>query len=243
MKQRLLVLIMLFGLSRVFAQCVSDVTQTQPGFSPDSLPAGCVGQAYNQTVTLVFANDTSITTPLGPVSIDFLSYRITSITNLAPGISYECDNDSCEWLITQNQVNRGCVRFFGTPTTAGTDTMIVTVLATLNTTLVPPTSVPVPNPFTVKPAGQCTGTQMGGLVNADFARVYPNPGSNHCVVEFSAGANRLEVRDLTGKLVYEFANDQGFTKHEMNTGSWHSGMYFIQLNTPVGNQTLRWIHQ
>jgi hypothetical protein len=84
---------------------------------------------------------------------------------------------------------------------------------------------------------------MGGLVNTDFARVYPNPGSNHCVVEFLAGANRLEVRDLTGKLVYEFANDQGFTKHEMNTGSWHSGMYFIQLNTPVGNQTLRWIHQ
>lgn len=243
MKQRLFLLMILVGFSRAFAQCVPDVSQTQPGFSPDSLPPACVGEAYNQTVTLVFANDTSISTPLGNVTIDFLSYRITSITNLPAGISYECDNDSCLWPITQNQVNRGCVRFFGTPTTAGTDTMIVSVLANLNTTLVPPTTVPVPNPFTVKAAGNCTSTLASPLTNRDALRLYPNPGNRSFRLDCPEGARRIEVRDLTGKMIYQYESVSGFTGHEVSAENWHAGIYFVQVVGEKQTRTLRWIRQ
>lgn len=224
------------------AQCTPDVSQTTPGFSPDSLPPACVGELYNQTVTLVFANDTVISTPLGNVTIDFLSYRITGIQNLPPGITYSCDDDSCEWLITQSQVNRGCVRFYGTPTTPSNDTMIVSVLATLNTTLVPPTTVPVPNPFTVKAAGQCA-TSSNSLIELQSLKVYPNPGSKNLSIEYPLGATTLEVRDLTGKVVYQHEEAQGFTQHTIHSEAWHAGMYFIQVNGSKGIQTVRWVRQ
>jgi hypothetical protein len=224
------------------AQCTPDVTQTIPGFSPDSLPPACVGEMYDQTVTLVFANDTTISTPLGNVTIDFLSYRITGITNLPPGITYACDDDSCEWLITQSQINRGCVRFSGTPTTASNDTMFVSVLANLNTTLVPPTTIPVPTPFTVKAAGQCA-TSSNRLLNAPLVKIYPNPGSSSFKVECPQGANKIEVLDLTGKVVYQHEDSHSFVQHSLTTENWHTGMYFVKVQSSGETQTLRWIRQ
>lgn len=244
MKKKILVLALLSLLFSpvVQAQCTPDATQTTPGFSPDSLPPACVGELYDQTVTLVFANDTTISTPLGNVTIDFLSYRITGITNLPPGITYSCDDDSCEWLITQSQVNRGCVRFYGTPTTPSNDTMIVSVLATLNTTLVPPTTVPVPNPFTVKAAGQCA-TSAGNLIDLRTPRIYPNPGTHNFSIEHPAGVNKIEVRDLTGKVIYQHEEAQTFFKHTILSEAWLAGIYFIQVYDGKGVQSVRWIRQ
>jgi hypothetical protein len=179
---------------------------------------------------------------LGNVTIDFLSYRITGITNLPPGITYACDDDSCEWLITQSQINRGCVRFSGTPTTASNDTMFVSVLANLNTTLVPPTTIPVPTPFTVKAAGQCA-TSSSHLLNTSLVKIYPNPGSSSFKVECPQGANKIEVLDLTGKVVYQHEDSHTFVQHSLTTENWHSGMYFVKVQSSEATQTLRWIRQ
>jgi hypothetical protein len=232
----------LISVRVLLAQCTPDVSQTVPGFSPDSLPPACVGEAYDQTVTLVFANDTTISTPLGNVTIDFLSYRITGITNLPPGITYACDDDSCEWLITQSQINRGCVRFSGTPTTASNDTMFVSVLANLNTTLVPPTTIPVPTPFTVKAAGQCA-TSSSRLLNASLVKIYPNPGAFNFKVECPQGAEIIEVSDLTGKIIYHYVESQSFVQHTVPASDWHTGMYFVKVKGSNGEQTVRWIRQ
>lgn len=245
MKKLLLSVFVIFSgiVSGVYGQCNIDTTQTTPGISPDTLTWACENVPYENTITFVFANDTTVTTPLGPLTVDFLSYKILSVSNLPAGITYVCDNSNCTWNITSGQVNRGCIKLSGIPTAVYNDSITVTVEATLNTTLLPPTAVPVNAPFRVQSAADCNTTRTAALLSTSSIQLFPNPGSDmFTLLNTSEDMMYLEVLDMTGKKVYEEKFPTGTDRHNVNTAAWKSGMYLVKVQTPAGIKTFRWSH-
>lgn len=124
------------------AQCTPDpqYTQANPGIFPNQATgfvSGCVGVPYTQLVTNVVPPDTTTTQivfgqPV-PITVDIDSIVITSVTGLPPGLSISF-NDA------QNTTSPpdlgcfeggtiGCALISGTPTTAGSFNLNITVVA------------------------------------------------------------------------------------------------------------------
>ena len=86
------------------------------------------------------------------------------------------------------------------------------------------------------------GSVAAGLESIDAllqVSAYPNPSSdlvNITFVQKAAGAGRLTIRDLTGKLIYQQAINLSAGKNEIPvaTQDWNSGLYLYQINTPEG---------
>jgi hypothetical protein len=247
MKKLLLITFIALGAlsPQLRAQCTIDTSPTTPGLYPDSLEWACVGQMYDQTITLVFANDTTISVPpLPPLAVNFLTYKITSIQNLPAGLSYACDNSNCEWTITQNQINRGCVRFTGTPTAVFSGDLIVTVEAVVDNPLVPATPVDVPTPFTVQSAADCNTTSQQHLITAAQMHLYPNPGTEgFTFTADNISLTDLKVMDMTGRIVYEQNLDSGAANYSIavSANSWNKGIYIVRTSGIAGVNTFRWI--
>jgi hypothetical protein len=247
MKKLLLLSMILLGImtTRVQAQCTIDTAPTTPGLYPDSLEWACVGEVYDQTITLVFANDTTVSIPpLPPLSVNFLTYKITGIQNLPAGLSYACDNSNCEWTITQNQVNRGCVRFTGTPTAVFSGDLIVTVEAVVDNPLVPATPVDVPTPFTVQSAADCIHTAQQKLSMDANMKLYPNPGTEGFTFRAdNISLTNLMVMDMTGRMVYVQNMDSSAASYQVTVPAthWQKGVYVVRATGKEGVSTFRWI--
>lgn len=111
----LLTMVMVASVSTMRGQCTPDPQYTAPGIYPsDTLADLSVGMAYSEVVHFVFPNDTVFQ----GFQVDFDSFTVNSISNIPPGLNWECDNNHpvCAYVVVQNQVTRGCVTIFGTPT-------------------------------------------------------------------------------------------------------------------------------
>lgn len=103
------------SVSTMRGQCTPDPQYTTPGIYPsDTLPDLTVDVAYSEVVHFVFPNDTIYQ----GFQIDFDSFTVNSISNIPPGMMWECNNNHpvCSYVVVQSQVTRGCVTIFGTPT-------------------------------------------------------------------------------------------------------------------------------
>lgn len=124
MKQILLVLsILLFFGSATFAQnppCIPSNAYLgmPPGLYPDSLPAAQGCQFYDEVVTFILPRDTVVS----GVTVNFLSFQITSITfgGIQGSMNWDCNltATNCLYDIAPSNPNpdtMGCVRIYGTP--------------------------------------------------------------------------------------------------------------------------------
>jgi gingipain R len=93
-------------------------------------------------------------------------------------------------------------------------------------------------PLTVTVTGQnhtpyqgtiATGELGSGNFEFDSISVYPNPAAGHVTVKIASGETiKLEMRDVTGKLVYESGNvSLGTAGHTINTSTFSSGVYLL----------------
>jgi len=123
MKNHLLLFFLAFVFSN-FAQqiCTPDISQTQTGIYPDTLPDGFVGQAYSTDVTFML--------PLDTLGYDFTNFHILSVS-LPVGLSWQCNNvaSNCDYNPQVNQY--GCVNVYGTPLLPGMYPVEITVIADL----------------------------------------------------------------------------------------------------------------
>ena len=123
MKNYLLLFFLAFVFSN-FAQqiCTPDLSQTQTGIYPDTLPDGFVGQAYSTDVTFRL--------PLDTLGYDFTNFHILSVS-LPVGLSWQCNNvaSNCDYNPHVNQ--NGCVNVYGTPLLPGMYPVEITVIADL----------------------------------------------------------------------------------------------------------------
>ncbi len=116
-----------------FSQCTPDLTITQPGVYPDSatgLVGGTVGVPYNQVMQVRTFYDSLAT--IGTITTNFrLDYiEVTNISGLPPGLSYACNPSNCQY----QELSNGCLLISGTPTTAGSYTLVVDLIAYGNLT-------------------------------------------------------------------------------------------------------------
>ena len=119
--------LLLFFLAFVFPNfaqqiCTPDLSQTQTGIYPDTLPDGFVGQAYSTDVTFKL--------PLDTLGYDFTNFHILSVS-LPVGLSWQCNNvaSNCDYNPQVNQY--GCVNVYGTPLLPGMYPIEITVIADL----------------------------------------------------------------------------------------------------------------
>ena len=123
MKNYLILFFLAFVFSN-FAQqiCTPDLSQTQTGIYPDTLPDGFVGQAYSTDVTFRL--------PLDTLGYDFTNFHILSVS-LPVGLSWQCNNvaSNCDYNPQVNQ--NGCVNVYGTPLLPGMYPVEITVIADL----------------------------------------------------------------------------------------------------------------
>ena len=123
--KNLLLLILFLTAHSTFSQtiCTPDLSETQVGIYPDTLPDGFVGQAYNTDVTFKLPTDT--------LGYDFTNFNILSVS-LPVGLNWQCNNvaSNCDYNPQVNQY--GCVNISGTPLLAGQYPVEITVIADLS---------------------------------------------------------------------------------------------------------------
>lgn len=139
-KLLLFISITLLSVVNVSAQCVPDPQFTSSGIFPNEATgfvSGCVGTPYEQLVTNVVPPDTTtIQIVLGqpiPITVDIDSIVITGVSGLPPGLSisfYDAQNtNSPPDLGCYEGGTIGCALISGTPTTAGSYDLNITVVA------------------------------------------------------------------------------------------------------------------
>lgn len=77
----------------------------------------------------------------------------------------------------------------------------------------------------------------------DFVQLSPNPGTSSLNISFTNSDSRdLKIYDNQGKLMFEiYKTKDGLS---VDTASWSSGIYYLQLNKADGKtQMLKWIKQ
>lgn len=88
----------------------------------------------------------------------------------------------------------------------------------------------------------CDGVDgyLGLAQNAIQVGVYPNPGTDVVRIE-TTEIQSIEVRSTEGSLVYSFTTNNGENSKEIQTSTFAPGVYFIQVKSPQGMNTVRWI--
>lgn len=227
-----LAIVFLLHGTGLYGQCTPDPVPTVPGFYPDTFMYGCVGIPYSQVTTVLFQNDTSV----GPLTIPFESYKITGVSNLPAGLTYQCDQSNCDWTIVQNQVNNGCVIISGTPTTPtvpGNDTVTVDIEATLF-------SIPLPQPAQIKfylpvfPANStnCWPTSITEDVISKIM-VYPNPSSGLFYFKSFGGIKEISLEwfnesgRILGKSEVTIGNS---VPAEIYAPAGYTGLIFLKVS-------------
>lgn len=221
------------------AQCTPDPQYTSSGVYPDSatnfLPA-CLGEPYVQLVTNVVPADTSIVLipglPATTVPID--SIVVVSVTGLPPGLTFECNNGDCAF----EGGTIGCAVISGTPTTAGTYTVIFELKAhsviTQNFTL----------DYYKIVVSDCNPSTVGinGLTSSKF-KMFPNPASDKVSVQGLDNKNfdRIELTDASGKTI--LTQDVNGNTMEINTSLLNAGLYFVNIYDANGMETLKLIKE
>ena len=119
MKNLILITFCLFTFIFSYSQCTPDPSFADSSFGvwptpQTNFPDGDIGVFYDEVVYFKVPRDAgNIDSAYAGQLID--SIILSSVTNLPPGLSYQCDIPSCTW----NFDSVGCASISGTPTTNG----------------------------------------------------------------------------------------------------------------------------
>ncbi len=217
------------------AQCTPDPTcmdVLNPGeICPENLPDGTVGVPYNQVVTVI----PPATGTVGGQTLTILKIKLKSVGNLPAGLSYQCSPANCEFAVT-NPFTRYCILISGTPTTAGSYPLSITVTPYISvygfptpvTDQVDDTSLAITiNPY----------TSSYSIVNMNKFSVLeskPNPFSFSSKIGFispSTAEVKLTVFDVVGNLVYseKMIGVRGENYFDFDGVKLGKGMYFYTI--------------
>ncbi|QTN39674.1 T9SS type A sorting domain-containing protein [Cryomorphaceae bacterium] len=247
MKKRVLLFTLFFSAYGAMAQCTPDGSLTVPDIYPPAgstvnadstvnLPDGAIDSFYDQVIQVVIPSDTSITFLGSTVTATVDSFRLETINNIPPGLSYSCDNPSCNWAGGTN----GCVRIFGTPTgPVQTYPLGVDIRAFLKVLAIPIDTIQSENRFKIQINNAVSLAERQDVT----VRLFPNPASDYVQVELgNLSGQDVEwvVIDLSGRTVQEgeFVHVPGnVNRLELNPSA--NGIYLLKLATDRGTLTRR----
>lgn len=243
-----------FTVFTSFSQCTPDFVYSSLGIPgvyppaiqipnlpvPTGIADGSLGFNYNQTITLVVLEDTTmdiasllpasavtamtlagISTVMS-VDVNHVSFDVQGLPN---GINSQCDISSCQY----SSGNDGCIKLSGTPTVAGT--FPVDVNMTINIQIpsiagiVPSMAVDIPSFAAVTYdllINDATSLQNTLLSTG----IFPNPTSHNITIEIKT-PKQLKMYDNLGKLVYHQEIDNSL---KLNTSKFNRGVYIVELS-------------
>ena len=218
------------------AQCTPDpscIELLNPGeICPEDLPDGTVGISYSQTVTVIPPATGTIP---GYGTVNIVKIRLTSVGNMPPGLSYQCNVANCDFTVT-TPLTRYCILISGTPTTEGTYPLSVHVMPYINVGIVIPTVEQIDDTslaITINPFS--SGYSIVNLNKFSVLDSKPNPFNSTSKIGFiSPNSNNinLTVFDIVGNLVYNenmFAI-RGENYFEFNGINLGKGIYFYTVS-------------
>lgn len=197
------------------------------GVWPDTiqnLPGGTVGVAYNTDLNFKAPQNASDVDP--SVSGTINDFTVDNVAGLPPGINYACNNASCFYAGGE----LGCASIYGTPTTAGTYEITITITANVDI------GFGIVIPFTQDFTGYRieVGTAGTMTLSKDKFEVFPNPANNEVTINGLEDLNvsSLEIVNMAGATVkaYDNVNTPSFN---MNIADLENGMYFIKINHDI----------
>lgn len=247
-KITLLICIFLSGYT-AFAQCVPDVTITQPGIYPDSatgLAPGLVGQPYNQVMQIKVPLDTPVVYLGFTLTATIQSIQLMSFTGLPPGITYACNPGTCIFPGGSN----GCVLLSGTPNTPGVYNPEAIVKTTASVVLFGQTIILTQND-TVNYYTIVIGVTGLSEINPSVLNLgqnYPNPVLSKTMIDFYAPSNgdyQFKLFNLIGKEIQsQWLNvNKGINTIEVNVKDLPPGVYMYSLSGNSATLTRRLVIQ
>lgn len=245
MKRILLSLAAILSMTAINAQCIVDTSYNEPGIFPPAgsyvdgqgnvvLPIINPGVAYSQVIQVVVPTDTIIDTLNGQFQAVVDSFKITNVSGLPPGFSYECYPLSCVWPGGGN----GCVTISGTTSSGYLYPLTVDITGYIRLFNIP-----------LSGDDQLSGFMLivGYLGEEENSfnelSAFPNPATEGLSISFDHPRMEeveLTIIDYTGRVVMtnkHWANS-GANQIELDLSQLSSGLYTYRLQgaESVGSQ-------
>jgi hypothetical protein len=246
MKNFIIITFCLFSFSFTHSQCVPDPIYADSTFGVWPTPQtnfsdGDIGVFYDEVVYFKVPRDAgNIDSLYAGQLID--SIILSSVTNLPPGLSFQCDIPSCTW----NFDSVGCASISGTPTTNGSYQISLDATVWTEIFLTP---FPVPysfNGYAINIGPTSTNSLSTGFSNLTLENPIPNPSNNSTNIGFKSLNSEnisFEITNLIGEVIlqYYFISNVGMNNISVNTSIYTNGVYLYSISNGLARSTKRLI--
>jgi len=246
MKKLLFITFSLFSFTLTYSQCTPDPTYADSTFGvwptpQTNFPAGDIGVFYDEVVYFKVPRDAgNVDSSFAGQLID--SIILSSVTNLPPGLTYQCDIPSCTW----NYDSVGCASISGTPTTNGSYQISLDATVWTEIFLTP---FPVPysfNGYSIN-IGPTSDNSLGSsFSNLSLENPVPNPSNNSTNIGYSSINSQnisFEITNLIGEVILQqnFVSNVGLNNISVNTSMFSNGVYLCSVSNGLVRSTKRLI--
>lgn len=244
MKKLIILSTILISVLFSYSQCTPDSIYADSTFGvwptpQTNFPSGDIGVQYYEIVNFKVPRDAgAIDSAAAGTYID--SIVLTSITNLPPGLSYECDNLSCSWRYD----SLGCASLSGTPTTNGS--YQISLDATVWTQLF---FTPFPIPYSFDGYVINIGNTGINFIDIDesileLQNAIPNPSNEFTKIQFTSHKSEnisFQITNLLGEVIYRdrLLSNRGVNNISVNTLNFSEGIYIYSINNSTTKSSKR----
>lgn len=263
--RRIILIISLFTffVSQALSQCSPNFIYTSlglPGVYPPSVPVqipgsplpmgisdGQIGVNYNETLTVVVLEDTSMdiafllpTAAVTAMNAAGLSTTMTldvnhvtfDVQGLPNGLLYQCDQSNCEYPSSVD----GCIQLSGIPAQAGNFMVPVSMLINVQipaitdplfgTTIFPATAMDIPsftaNEYDLYISDGATGVKD---IEEKFS-MFPNPTKNNFTIEVES-PKKIRIFNSLGMLVFHQDARKSIKIDKLEIGT---GIFIVEIS-------------
>ena len=250
MKKLLLFIAVSFiSIASLNAQCTPDPQYTNPGVFPDSatgLSDACIGQMYDQLITVIVPVDTCVDLlpPFPCTTFEFDSIVITSFSGLPTGFSYTTNSPQNTGSPSDGGTfeggTTGCMTIIGTPTFAevGVYTLIIELDVYVGGQTTPQAQQTV-DYYTIEVLDCASNGINETALNNIIA--FPNPTEDVLTIDGLNGSTEsISILNTNGQTMMSYSSVQSIN-FDMNVSALESGIYFVKIIQNNELRTIRFI--
>ncbi len=240
MKKIILVFTLVVSCLNINAQCVPDPLYTTSGIYPDSatgLPAGIVGQAYNEVITIITPLDTVVTYLGTTLSVTIVSVTLDSVNGLPNNITYDCAVQNCVFP----GGSTSCAVLYSTTNPTAADVGVYPIMIYTTSVVNAGTWGTLPVNDSIDYYYVEIKNNVTSVVNYfddltfELKGAFPNPANDKTRIQFISGSlKKIEftVYNVLGEQMEHrlISANRGVNEIELLTSGYSEGIYFYAIN-------------